>query len=265
MILFFSGTGNSRYAALQIAKVIGDEVVSINENLRCRNLDAYNARYAFESEKPFVIVCPTYCWHIPRVVEDFLYGSRFLGSDEMYFVLTCGDSTGAADKHAAMICKKLEMQFMGLASTKMPENYITMFKAPEADEAVGIVRAAQSQVESFARSIQYHRKLEDGNSSRPVPEFVYNGFYNICMTDKKFRVEDSCVGCGKCAAACPMGNISMADGRPQWFGNCTQCQACISICPYDAIEYGKKTKGKRRYYLFEDGRQKFPIESPKAE
>ena len=154
---------------------------------------------------------------------------------------------------------------MGLASTKMPENYITMFKAPEADEAVGIVRAAQSQVESFARSIQYHRKLEDGNSSRPVPEFVYNGFYNICMTDKKFRVEDSCVGCGKCAAACPMGNISMVDGRPQWFGNCTQCQACISICPYDAIEYGKKTKGKRRYYLFEDGRQKFPIESPKAE
>ena len=80
MILYFSGTGNSRYAASIIARETGDELVSINDMLRQRTRDPYNARYAFSSETPFVFVCPTYCYRVPRVVEQFLRDSRFAGS-----------------------------------------------------------------------------------------------------------------------------------------------------------------------------------------
>ena len=59
----------------------------------------------------------------------------------------------------------------------------------------------------------------------------------------------------------PFRNITMEDGHPVWNGRCTQCQSCIAVCPVDAIEFGHRTRKKRRYYLFADGRQKFPRES----
>ena len=31
--------------------------------------------------------------------------------------------------------------------------------------------------------------------------------------------------------------------------NCTHCMACICYCPKEAIEYGKKSKGKPRYHF----------------
>ena len=61
MILYFSGTGNSRYIAEVINSVIEDKLVSINECLK-NNL-------IVSLEQQYIIVCPTYAWRIPRVVE----------------------------------------------------------------------------------------------------------------------------------------------------------------------------------------------------
>ena len=61
----------------------------------------------------------------------------------------------------------------------------------------------------------------------------------------------SCTSCGLCAARCPLNNIVLEGGRPVWKGECTHCMACIGGCPTEAIEYGEKSKGRRRYYLEE--------------
>ena len=74
MVFYFSGTGNSRYIAQQLSEQLSDELVSMNRLMRQRKLDPYTAQYAFTSEDPFVVVCPTYCWHVPKVVEEFLLG-----------------------------------------------------------------------------------------------------------------------------------------------------------------------------------------------
>lgn len=260
LILYFSGTGNSRFAAQKIAEICHDELISINRISRQRIQDPFNAQYAFSSESPFVIVCPTYCWHIPRIVEDFLYESRFLGSTDLYFFLTCGSGTGAAAEHAAEICKKLEMRFMGLSSIRMPENYICLFRAPDADDAVGIIRASIAQIESVARQISTGRTISDSNAGRAMPVLLYNLFYRFFITDKKFYAKSSCIGCGLCASLCPTVNIVLRNKRPEWQGNCVQCQSCIGVCPVDAIEFGRRSRKKRRYYLYSDGRQKFPEE-----
>jgi len=264
MILYFTGTGNSRYAAQVLARCCGDELVSLNRIQRSRVLDPFNAQYAFSSEKPFVIVCPTYCWHIPRVVESFLKDSRFTGSSRMYFVLTCGSGTGKAAEHAQQICRELGTEFCGLASVRMPENFITLFRAPEADEAVGIIRASIPQLESIAQLILSDRPLTDSFSGPGIPEPAVRWFYKTFVHDRRFTVSDACIGCSACARLCPLANISMQDGKPKWHGSCTQCQACIGVCPTDAIEFGHRTRRKRRYYLFADGRQKFPREDPNS-
>ena len=256
MILYFSGTGNSRYAASIIARETGDELVCMNDLMRERIGDPYNARYSFSSEAPFVFVCPTYCYRVPRVVEQFLRRSRFEGSRQAYFYLTCGDSTGAAAQEAERLCQELELTFMGLGSVKMPENYIAMFEAPSYDDALGILRAATSQIESAGRMIRFGKPLTDTNTGSAFITRLNGAFYKLFVSDKKYKVKDTCIGCGQCQRVCPLANIQMVDGRPHWNGNCTQCMACIGICPQDAIEYGRGTHGKRRYYLFADGRQR---------
>lgn len=65
-------------------------------------------------------------------------------------------------------------------------------------------------------------------------------FYATCVHDRAFTVDDSCIGCGKCATLCPMNNIELQGGKPRWNGHCTHCMACISYCPKAAIAYGKK-------------------------
>ena len=40
MVLYFSGTGNSRYVARKIAELSGDDVISINERLKNRELQS---------------------------------------------------------------------------------------------------------------------------------------------------------------------------------------------------------------------------------
>ena len=260
MILYFSGTGNSRYIAQLLSEYCRDELVSVNRHMRQRNLEPYTAQYAFSSETPFVVVCPTYCWNIPKVLEEFLLDSRFLGSREMYFLLTCGSGTGQACRHAEEICRKLSLEFKGLTSVLMPENFITLFRAPEPDDAVGMIVAARPQVENIAQQILVHHSVRDSNAGHAMPELLYRLFYRFFVHDRKFRVKDDCIGCSACAKLCPMTNIRMRDDRPVWLGNCTQCQSCIAVCPVDAIEFGLRTRGKRRYYLFANGLQKFPKE-----
>ena len=63
MILFFTGTGNSRYAARQLARLLGDEAVSLDERMRKKKLGN------FFSRRPYVLVCPVYAWRMPRLLE----------------------------------------------------------------------------------------------------------------------------------------------------------------------------------------------------
>lgn len=60
MILYFTGTGNSRYAARQLGKVLEDEVYPIQGDLKA------NREGVFDSQRPYVFVSPTYAWRLPR-------------------------------------------------------------------------------------------------------------------------------------------------------------------------------------------------------
>ena len=82
MILYFSGTGNSRYISEVINSILNDEIVCINDYLK------NNQKSIFESTKPYIIVCPTYAWRIPRVVEEFISNNVFNGNKMIYFVVT---------------------------------------------------------------------------------------------------------------------------------------------------------------------------------
>ena len=86
-----------------------------------------------------------------------------------------------------------------------------------------------------------------------LTKVVHPMFMKFAMSDKPFSVDaDKCVSCGACESRCPVGNIRLVDGKPTWNGNCAQCTACINGCPVQAIQYGKRSAGRVRYFFSDD-------------
>ena len=246
MILYFSGTGNSNYVAKRIADAPGDALVNLNDRIKASDTSSV------ETGERVIIVTPTYAWRIPRVVRDWLRKTELRGAKQVWFVMTCGSEIGNADKYNRELCTEKRLSCMGTAQIVMPENYIAMFSAPQADEARQIVAKAEPSIDRAIAAIQSNQpfaptrnKLYDRLMSGPVNPI----FYKCFVKADAFTVSEACIGCGQCAKRCPMNNVTIKDGKPVWGRNCTHCMACICYCPKEAIEYGKKSVGQPRYHF----------------
>lgn len=246
MILYFSGTGNSAYIAKRVAEISGDEPVSMNKLLKERH-----DTVILHSEKPFVFVTPTYAWRMPRIIEAFIRRQSFEGCLKAYFILNCGSETGNAASFTRKLSQEKGFEYMGFAELIMPENYVTMFKCPDEEKAKEIIAEAEPKIDQIAQKIAEKIKLPDYKPHMKIMSAINPIFYSVFVKDKRFYAEDNCTSCGRCVRLCPLNNIELdkTDGKPRWHGNCTHCMACICGCPETAIEYGRRTKGKTRYFL----------------
>ena len=246
MILYFSGTGNSNYVAKRIADALGDEILNLNDRIKSGDTSPV------ETGERVIIVTPTYAWRIPRVVRDWLRKTELRGAKQVWFVMTCGSEIGNADRYNRELCTEKAISCMGTAQIVMPENYIAMFSAPQADEARQIVAKAEPDIDRAIAAIQANQSfaptrnnLYDRFMSGPVNPI----FYRFFVKANAFTVSDACISCGQCAKRCPMNNVTLKDGKPVWGKACTHCMACICYCPVSAIEYGKKSVGQPRYHF----------------
>ena len=245
MVLYFSATGNSAYVAKKISAMLQEEDLDLFSRLK------ENDTTALQSERPFVVVSPTYAWQLPHLLRDWLKRTELKGSKKIYFVLTCGNSIGNAEKGLKKLCGEIGKEYCGCAQIVMPENYIVLFQTPREEEARKIIQKAEPVMRHVAQRIASGDFLQTPNITplhRLESGMINNMFYRFYIGSKKFRVKINCIHCGKCAAVCVKNNIQMQNGRPQWGNDCIHCMACICQCPVEAIEYGKATKGKVRYH-----------------
>ena len=249
MILYFSGTGNSEHAAKKLEAQLGDTALNLAYYIK------NDIHKAVHSDKPWVIVVPTYAWQVPHIVTGWLRQTELTGSKDAYFVMTCGDGIGNASKYNRAFCVEKGWNYRGTAKIVMPENYIAMFNAPDLETSKRIVKAADRIISRAGNYIlqggnipQEKVTLKDKILSGPIN----TGFNRFYVKATKFYTKDSCTGCGLCENYCPVNNVSLKDGRPVWGDFCTHCMACICHCPTEAIEYGKTSVGKVRYTCPED-------------
>ena len=248
MIIYFSGTGNSKYCAQMLADKLEDELLDSFEFIK----NGISAELI--SSKPWVFVSPTYCWQLPHIFVDFIRRARFEGCKEAFFVTTCGSDIGNAGEKIQKLCQEVGLEFQGVLPVVMPENYIAMFEVPQPEIAMRIVLVAKRSLLRAVRMIRNGERfpeqkvhLLDKLKSGPLNPF----FYKVFVKAKPFYATEACIGCGKCANTCVLSNISIKDGKPEWGDACTHCMACICGCPKEAIEYGKKSLGKPRYICVE--------------
>ena len=242
-IIYFTGTGNSKYEAERIAGITEGELLDARKEIK-------EWRPAAPKDEDVVIVTPVYAWRTPHVLEDWMRRGNFSKVRRLWYVMTCGDQIGGADKLNKKLSEDLGCIHMGTAEIIMPENYIAMFNAPFEEEAKEIIDKAEIPIDNAACQIR------DGLPVEPAPQefkflmstrIVNPVFYGLFIKDRKFFAKNTCMGCGKCASLCPLNNIVMKDGHPVWMGDCTHCMACICYCPEEAIEYGKDSENRFRY------------------
>ena len=221
MILFFSGTGNSRSAASLLGDRLSESVAELT----------HIAPSQFKSSGERLIFCfPAYSWGVPPIVLDFI--DRLpeqtvidlrLSDTPIYMVATCGDVL------------------------------LPGFDVDDAPTEARKLAEAPARIDSIAEAIAAGRREIDvvrGSWPRLKTTLVYPLFRKYGIRPSLWRASELCIGCGKCRDACPAGNIALdCSSRPVWGPNCLSCTACYHICPRKAIAYGNITKSKGQYHF----------------
>ena len=73
MVIYFSGTGNSKYITDRIAGGLQEKLLSMNERIKSGNTGSV------KTGENLIVVVPTYAWRIPRVVSDWIGQTEFVG------------------------------------------------------------------------------------------------------------------------------------------------------------------------------------------
>lgn len=244
MVLFFTGTGNSKLAAKILGARLDDEVVSLNDVIK------QGKPLKASSEKPYIFAAPIYAWRLPRIIEELIENAELGGTKKVYFVVTMGSESGNCDKYCRRLCENKGMEYMGLRGVAMPSNYIAGEKMPGEAEISACLTSARAELETIGGVIAAGERLTktDRTPVAGLKSGLINSLFNkFAVTSKGYVVSDACVSCGKCAEFCPVNNITMTDGRPVFDGRCVSCYGCLQRCPKQAINIGSKTRDRGRY------------------
>lgn len=254
MVFYFSGTGNTRWVARQMADAIDEELLYIPDLIR-------EKRYHFTlGEGERIGFCfPTHGWQPPRIVRDFIAKmtmERRKADTFCWALTTCGDNMGEAmtilNKDLAAKGLRAETLF----SVTMPESYVCLpfMKTDTEEKEAKKIETAKQRLPLIIRMIKERRlgivELEKGATPR-LYSYIIGGYFNKRMvSDKKFTVDSEvCIQCGKCEKVCPVDNIKGTP--PAWIhnGRCTSCLACYHYCPVHAINFGSITRKRDQYYF----------------
>lgn len=247
MIIYFSGTGNSYFVAEGLSQILDDELISLVDLMR------KNKPTNFNSEKPYVFVGPTHAGRLPVVFRNFIEKGNFSGSNRAYVIMTCGEKPYDAIKTTKDSLQKANFNLKGFSYVVMPNNYIFMKDTPDEETAKQMIAEARKKTIELGNMIKEGKTFIEttGGFSNLIMSSIGYAFTKPSFNSKKFKNTERCIGCGLCVSLCPFKSIKLENQKPKWNGECMHCMACISACPNGAIEYGKKTQGKRRYYLEE--------------
>ncbi len=245
-IYYFTGTGNSLKVARDLSKHLDDcELTSIAKVWQNENI--------VSTSKKVGIVFPLYYYGLPKIISDFLNKTNFDKTDYIFTVITMGGEwEGVSLKQLEKILRAKSKTLNAGFLVSMPNNFIFDMDVSPKDQEKELLEKSRNQIANIAESIKknvLNMEIDiDQKRGRSIEKLNATFHKEVNESDKNFLVSEICNNCGICEKVCPVNNIILVEGKPQWQHKCQQCLACINFCPEEAIEYGKKTLGRGRYH-----------------
>lgn len=163
MIYYFSGTGNSKWAALRLAALLGDAAVNLMDP----------GRESPSAGEAVGLVFPIYAWGPPKPVAEFAKGLQGEAAFR-YGVCTCGENAGNAME---LLHKDFPMD--SAYSLVMPNNYV-LGSQLESDAIVREkLRRAKERLPEIAGEIRARKpcwQVEKGPQPR-LPDQVHPSLF----------------------------------------------------------------------------------------
>ena len=244
--VFFSPTGNTRKAVVEIA-----DVIARREGIAVREIDftlpgAREEVRKFEAGELIIFGTPVYAGRIPNkilpAVQTLFEGNGALAVPVVTF--------GNRSFDNALIELRIELEqhgFHTVAGAAFVAEHVFSNKlaAGRPDEKdLELIRRFAGDVAEKIKGLE--EGPLDGMAEIPAPAAVKGiepvpAYYRPLQEDgspanflkAKPKTSDSCNDCGICARVCPMGSISPEDYRTVT-GICIKCQACVKSCPVHA-------------------------------
>ena len=267
MIFYFSGTGNTKWAASKLAAATREDLISIAPYMRADDSSHKLAEpFILKENERLGFVFPVHGWRVPKLVREFISKMKIQrepilretsdattenkakADDSLknrpfaYCVCTAGDSIGLTIENLnEVISQNPSLQALGITEVSssysliMPESYIGL-PFMDVDPKEREIRKKENAAQELAVVCEEIFDRKEGISrlvKGPIPWFftkVVGGFFEkVLITDKRFHVEkDRCVKCGICANVCPVGDIKGGHGEyPVWLHH-KDCLTCFT-------------------------------------
>ncbi|MCR5607687.1 MAG: EFR1 family ferrodoxin [Lachnospiraceae bacterium] len=244
MVYYFTGTGNSKFIAEAFAERLETETVCLNDYIKKKEV------LVVENDRRIVFVAPIYAWRYPVIVENLIKNALYKDNNHVYFIGTMQSQTGNCAKYCQRLCKEAGLEFRGFSGIPMPNNYIVSGDVPNEREVFTSLKMAIPVVDTLAYMIKQDMDIKK-NDFTPFSGLLsgaVNKMFNKYMTSSDgFNVSSDCISCGLCQKECPVNNILLKNGKPEFGQNCINCLRCIHGCPKKAINIKDKTQNRGRY------------------
>ncbi|MHA1461028.1 MAG: EFR1 family ferrodoxin [Promethearchaeota archaeon] len=245
-IYYFTGTGNSLKVAKSLSEKLDEcELVPIAK--------VWEEDHLASSTEKVGLVFPLYYAGLPKIVYDFLNKIELTKSHYFFAVVTnAGDINSTPLLQIETILNAKSKALSAGFYIKMPNNYIIGFDIHSEARQKEFFEEAIKNIETIYKTVEKKEKNlgKDIFEKRRIKSEKFNKTFRdtVYGSDKSFYAEDTCTSCGICISVCPVNNITLVEGIPQWQHKCQQCLACINYCPEKCIQFGDKTLKTQRYH-----------------
>jgi len=243
-LFYFTGTGNSLWAARAVAKDLGNtEIIS---------MVSWKANKRAINSPVIGLIFPVHVWGVPKRVLEFLDELKEMSPEYIFAIATNG---GQVSNTLVQLKKVMASKGLDLASAwslAMPSNYIPWGGPGSPEKQNQLFQAASLKLATIADKVSGRLKMQVEKG--PLwQRIIFTGIYkmtypHIPKMDASFWVDERCDQCSLCVKVCPSQNLILKDDSLVWQKQCDQCLACLQWCPKEALQYGKKTPAYKRYH-----------------
>lgn len=240
-IVYFSGTGNTKYVAETFKKNfeykdIKAELINIEKEESIK----YDGDY-------YVFACPTHIEVCPSIFVQWIKKIKKVVQKKCIVVSTQAAKSSSVPRQISRILARKGFRIIVRDCIVMPNNfYVVSFKENTKDEIENLKNTAKDNIESITTEfLQENVSKKGANEFRlALGKITYKALEKIYLkrwAKKKLTVDyNKCISCGKCEEVCPTGNIKMNEGKISFEDKCLCCQRCIHSCPSNAFMYKQK-------------------------
>jgi len=198
------------------------------------------------------IVFPVYYTGMPFLVKEFIEKVNIPKDAYVFTVVTFGGSQGVSISQLEKLLNGKGAKLSASFGVRMPGNYQVMYPPFSEEKQRECFNQEKEKVAQIVKSIENSEIVKSsgtgGGIQKTIGNMLYGGLFKPHEKDKKFWLDEKCNGCGICAKVCPVNNIKMMEGKPQWQHKCEHCLACMQWCPKASIQYKKGTVKRGRYH-----------------